>query len=324
MNGEAFFSALRGRRKDIPPQRRKELHIQTFCLLFLIFKENMMQYNVKCTINHTVFLWEEESPVMPFIDVKILNAEGVVLAQRRSENEVNLVYLQEYQPGDHVLVEAQEVPGLYHMQLDDAKGSSLVYLTGPVRYEIPFGEKRINTSPKVFSGNRHLIHVRMALEEERQNYRNLSENVWDQHGEVCCYPHASANVETRGESVFAALNAIDGVTVSESHGKWPFESWGINRREDATWKLEFGRSVDVDKLVIYTRADFPHDNWWEKMTVMFSDGTSQTLDLTKGGQAQVFSIQKEGINWLEICDLVKADDPSPFPALTQLQVFGRG
>ena len=90
------------------------------------------------------------------------------------------------------------------MQLDDAKGSSLVYLTGKVQYVIRFGEKRVNTSPKVFSGNRHVISVRKAMEEEKQNYRNLSENVWDQHGEVHCYPHASANVETRGESVFCS------------------------------------------------------------------------------------------------------------------------
>lgn len=41
--------------------------------------------------------------------------------------------------------------------------------------------------------------------------RNLAKNVMDQHGETNCYPHASANVETRGEAVFAARNAIDGV-----------------------------------------------------------------------------------------------------------------
>lgn len=166
--------------------------------------------------------------------------------------------------------------------------------------------------------------MKKAMAEEKNNYRILSENVWDQHGDVNCYPHASANVETRGESVFAALNAIDGVTVSESHGDWPYESWGINRRDDATWKLEFGRPVEMDKLIIYTRADFPHDNWWEKATVTFSDGTKEILDLKKGGEAQVFSVHKNGIEWLELSELIKAEDSSPFPALTQLQVYGRG
>jgi hypothetical protein len=193
-----------------------------------------------------------------------------------------------------------------------------------VDYEIPFGEKRFHISPKAFSGDCHLLSARKLYKEETGGYRLLSENVWDQHGEVNCYPHASANVETRGETVFAALNAIDGVTASESHGNWPYESWGINCRDDAAWKLEFGRPVDIDRLVIYTRADFPHDNWWEKATVTFSDGTKEILELKKGGEAQKFEIHKCGIEWLELSELVKADDPSPFPALIQCKVYGRG
>ena len=35
-------------------------------------------------------------------------------------------------------------------------------------------------------------------------YRNLAENPADQRGEVEAYPHATANVETRNESGFAA------------------------------------------------------------------------------------------------------------------------
>ena len=182
----------------------------------------------------------------------------------------------------------------------------------------------MNISPKVFFGTRHVLSVKKAMAEEAENYRNLSENVWDQHGTVYCYPHASANVETRGESVFAALNAIDGVTVSESHGEWLYQSWGINRRDDAAWKLEFGRPVEIDRLIVYTRADFPHDNWWKKMSVTFSDGTKEVLELKKGGEAQIFNIHKKDIDWLEISELIKAEDPSPFPALTQLQVYGRG
>lgn len=261
---------------------------------------------------------------MSYIKLQILNSEGMILKETQAVNEVNLVYQEVYQEGDKIVLEVEKPQEFYYLQLDDAKGKSLVYITGKVEYKIPFGEKRINISPKVFSGNRHVLSVRKAFKEEMENYRNLSENVWDQHGVVNCYPHASANVETRGESVFAALNAIDGVTTSEGHGAWPYESWGINRRDDATWKLEFGRPVEIDKMIIYTRADFPHDNWWEKVTVIFSDGTREILELKKGGEAQIFDICKKDIEWLELSELIKADDPSPFPALTQLQVYGRG
>ena len=260
---------------------------------------------------------------MSKINLKILNQDNEVLSEETGIDELGLVFDAEYQEGDHIVLETDEVNTFYYIQFDDAKGKSLVYITGIVDYKIPFGDRRINISDKVFTGKRHFLSVKKAFDEEKNNYRNLSENVWDQHGTVNCYPHASANVETRGEAVFAALNAIDGVIAPKDHWRWPYQSWGINRRDDATWKLEFGRQVEMDKLVVYTRADFPHDNWWEKMTVTFSDGSVEVLDLVKGGTAQVFPIKKK-IEWLELSELKKADDPSPFPALTQLQVYGRG
>ena len=105
----------------------------------------------------------------------------------------------------------------YVFQADDALGEALVYVTGEVSYEIPFGEKKVCYSPKIFSGESHLITARKAREWEYESYRNLAVNVMDQHGDTNCYPHATANVETRGESVFAARNAIDGVTSNHSH-----------------------------------------------------------------------------------------------------------
>jgi hypothetical protein len=261
---------------------------------------------------------------MAQIVLKVLDKDGNILCEKSGKDEVVMVYAGEYQEGDCCELEVDEVNTFYYVQFDDVKGKSLVYLTGKVRYAIPFGDKAINTSPRLFKGDKHLLCVSKMQEEEKDNYRNLSENVWDQHGEVNCYPHASANVETRGESVFAALNAIDGVLASENHGAWPYESWGINRRDDAAWKLEFGRPVDVDKIAFYSRADFPHDNWWVNATLTFSDGSKEVLDLVKTGEAQYFDIKKKGIEWIVLDELIKADDPSPFPALIQLKVYGRG
>ena len=71
-----------------------------------------------------------------------------------------------------------------------------------------------------------------------------------------------------------------------------------------------------------SRADFPHDNWWVNATVEFSDGTSMLLDLKKTDVSQEFTFEEKTISWLVLKDLIKADDPSPFPALTQIEVFG--
>lgn len=68
----------------------------------------------------------------------------------------------------------------------------------------------------------------------------LAFNPYDRHGDTGIYPHARANVETRGEAVFAAYNAIDGIYENGSHGEWPYQSWGINRDPNAEWTLSFG------------------------------------------------------------------------------------
>ncbi len=130
-------------------------------------------------------------------------------------------------------------------------------------------------------------------------------------------------METRGEAVFAARNAIDGVLANESHGAWPYESWGINRQDDAEMTLDFGRPVDFDKIALYTRADFPHDNWWVKAKLSFSDGTEEIVEMEKSVKPHLFSLERKNITWVKISDLIKADDPSPFPALTQIEVYGK-
>ena len=208
------------------------------------------------------------------------------------------------------------------VQVDDALGKAFVYVTGTVRYLIPFGEKKVCYSPKVFAGNRHLLTARFATEEEISAYKNLALNVIDQHGETNCYPHAWANVETRGESVFAARNAIDGVTQNHSHGEWPYESWGINMQDDAMMTVEFGRLIEADKIVLYTRADFPHDNWWKQVTLSFSDGSSIKWNLEKSDKPHIITFDKKQIIWVRLHDLIKAEDPSPFPALSQIEVYG--
>lgn len=191
-----------------------------------------------------------------------------------------------------------------------------------MEYTIPFGEKRINMSPKVFSGNKHLLTAKMAKDCEIKAYRNLALNVNDQHNDANCFPHASANVETRGEAVFAAKNAIDGVVANDCHGEWPYQSWGINRQDDAVMRIDFGRTVETDKIVLYTRADFPHDNWWKKAAFTFSDGSSMDVEMKKSALPHEFGFEKKQISWVEIGNLIKSKDPSPFPALTQMEVYG--
>ena len=58
------------------------------------------------------------------------------------------------------------------------------------------------------------------------------------------------------------------------------------------------------------------------MTLHFSDGTSIDWKLKKTNLAQVLEIEPKEISWIMMNQLIKADDESPFPALTQLEVYG--
>lgn len=265
-----------------------------------------------------------EERVMSEVKIAIRDMMGTVRAEAEGEGLAVLVFKEEYAPGDTIHISVNEINRFYVIRIDDAMDEAMVYLTRPyMLYTIPFGDARISYNPKAFAGDRHYLTIRQAEDYEVSAYRNLAKNVMDQHGNNGSFPHVFANVETRGEAVFAARNAIDGVVANASHGKWPYQSWGINMQDDAEITLAFGRPVDFDRIVLYTRADFPHDNWWVKATFTFSDGTQEVVSMEKSSRPHVFSIEKKGITWLRMSNMIKADDPSPFPALSQIEVYGR-
>jgi len=258
------------------------------------------------------------------IQIKIVNKNGVVKADSLSEMQTVLVYQGNYEKEDKIVIRVPIINAFYFIRVDDTLEEAYVYITKEeLTYVIPFDEKKLSYNPKSFLGDIHYITCRMAKEYEVKAYKNLALNVADQPYEEGCYPHAFANVETRGESVFAARNAIDGVIANTYHGIWPFESWGINQQEDAQLTLDFGREVDFDKIILITRADFPHDNWWKRATLEFSDGTSEIIKMEKRTKPHEFSIKKKNIRYIKLKHLIKSNDPSLFPALTQIEVYGQ-
>lgn len=258
------------------------------------------------------------------LKLTVWSAEGSLCAENTGESAVSLLYGAAYRPGDTIRLE-RDVPGGWYavIQLEDTLPPALVWLPGgALVYRIPAEGERIVFSPKAFSGEKQLIRARLAAEEEIAARRNLAFNCYDRHGGNGFFPHASANVETRGEAVFAAYNAIDGMYENSSHGPWPYQSWGINRDPNAALRLDFGRPVRLDELRLTLRADFPHDSWWTAATVEFSDGSRETLPLCKSAAPQRFAIAPRTVEWLALKELIKAEDESPFPALTQLEAWG--
>ena len=256
------------------------------------------------------------------IKIQALDAEGNVLASVSHEREVMLCVERIYQPGDRLVFSGAKY---LYIQPDQAVAGSEVYAPeGTMDWPIPMGEHRDAYAPGSFEAARHAVYARELKEEEIRAYRNLALNPADLRGDTNFYPHCTANVETRNEACFCARNVIDGLRLNDHHGRWPFQSWGIGARVDACCTLDFGRDVEIDRMALTLRADFPHDAYWTAGHVVMSDGTDIAFDLQKTAERQWIDIGKHTVSWLRLERLIKSDDPSAFPALTEWEVFGRG
>ena len=253
------------------------------------------------------------------MELSVVRKDGEIIS-KKGDGEVYLVFEGEYGEGDIIrFIPGEE--GFYLIEL--GLGKNILYSNGePFVFPVPFGEKKIPYPEYSFAGSRHYLFARKAFDFET-GYRNISENIYDHSLNETLFPHSRANIETRGESVFASRNAFDGVVASSGHGFWPYGSWGINRDPEARLYLDFGRIVTLDRIVFYTRADFPHDAWWESAEIEFSDGSGEIFALEKKDGSQSFSLEPRNVSSLVLKNLIKSDDPSPFPALVQLVVYGK-
>ena len=257
------------------------------------------------------------------LKLKVISKQDRELACGVAAENASLVHTAAYNDGDRILLETDSKNTFCMVQLEDSMPWALVFVPGTsMVFSVPLQNNRPNYSPKAFSGCCHLLRARAATAEEIAARRNLALNVYDQHENATFFPHATANVETRGEAVFAARNAIDGMFENTSHGNYPYQSWGINRDPNAALTLHFGRKVLVDEIRLTLRADYPHDNYWTSATVHFSDSSSETFSLTNSAAPQCFAIAPRTIETLTLDTLIMADGPSPFPALTQIEAWG--
>ena len=255
------------------------------------------------------------------ITISVLDASGALLASSAHESEAFLCLDRVYEPGDTIVI-ASDGKHVW-AQLDTALLPGEVYLPGGrMSWRVPEGEHRLAYCPGAFAGPRHLITARGMTQVEVAARRNVAFNPADLRGDTDFFPHCTANVETRGESCFAARNVIDGLRACTSHGEWPFQSWGIGAREDAWLLVDFGREVTIDEMALTLRADFPHDAYWVSGHVVMSDGSEASYDLQKTGNRQYIPLGRHTVTWLRLERMQKSDDPSAFPALIELEVFG--
>lgn len=252
-----------------------------------------------------------------------LKNKNNVLATSKAGQMVKMAYSTQYALGNYYELQVDHYPAYVWVQLDSSLRPALLYLTNNWTYRIPFNLTREWPYPTgAFIGRRHYAWARVATVKEVNSERNLALNAYDQHDLCNAYPHVVANAETDNNPVFYARNAVDGIEANDSHGSYPYESWGIAGRRDAALKLFFGRDVDVTSIKLVLRADYPHDTNWDSAKFSFSNGDSCQINLSHSGDRQDCGIQEKAVDWLKLSDLTFKAGNKGFTALTQIEVWG--
>lgn len=257
------------------------------------------------------------------ISIVIQDKDGCIRQESSDLTHTELVWYGSYEPGDRIVV-SMEKGDFAKIWIDPLIMPALVYSNGgDFVFEVPFGRAKEAYPQEAFTGPIHQITAEYA--EAPTQRRVLSENSLDVREQTGIYPHCIASIETRGESVFAARNTIDGLLITPGHGFWPYTSWGEGEDPNAEIRIEFGRMVDADTVEVFIRSDFPHDNHWISAKIICSDGYEEIIRLEKRGTCQRFPFDKiHRVEWIKMCEFIRdSEDPSPFPALTQWRVLGK-
>ena len=255
--------------------------------------------------------------------IKIESRDGEIRQEQTAIGHSEIVWYGSYEPGDRIVV-SMEKGDFARIWIDVLIAPAVVYSDGgDFVFEVPFGRAKEAYPQEAFTGPIHQITAEYV--ERPRNRRILSENSLDVRESSGIFPHCTANIETRGESVFAARNTIDGLLITPGHGFWPYTSWGDGEDPNAEITIWFGRKVAADEVQIFIRSDFPHDNHWTDAVIEFSDGWEMPIHLEKTGACQRFPLSEQHLTeWVKMKKLQKdPQDPSPFPALTQWRVLGK-
>jgi len=258
---------------------------------------------------------------MTKIKITLYDKNARRLFSAEGEKKVHTCIAHAYEEGDYLVIQAPK-EHFIKVKIEEAILETILYAKeDSFVYQIPFGEARSPYPEGTFLGTYHIY--RISLEEKNPEEHDLSTNPLDVRGETGFYPHCIASVETRGESVFAARNTIDGYKETDCHGYWPYTSWGDNENPEAEITIHFGREIRAARLVMNLRADYPHDNYWKQAELVFSDGSTQEIRLEKTGEDQVFELHNIISGFVTMRKLIREETlSSPFPALTYWAVYG--
>lgn len=135
------------------------------------------------------------------------------------------------------------------------------------------------------------------------------------------YPRAAASGECGAGADFAARNATDGLSGGQGRASRKSRPRGTERGKVLELKIDFGREVEIDRLVVRLRSGFPRGGIWPRGNLEFPDGSKIPLAFAKADGAQAFDFPKRRVSWVKISG---PDAPPDWRrAISGAEVWGR-
>ncbi len=264
--------------------------------------------------------------VTDIINLKLLRANGDVKFKAYG-NSIDEHFHGEYEEGDKFRIELCDTE-FVKLKLDETLAESILYVPdGTFEFTVPMGyELNACYHPTAFRGDDHRIICEEPDECEIYGERLISRNSHDRHNVPKYFPHAHANFVTREDPCFFERNAVDGVIDNSNHGMYPYHSWGGGLREDLEFEVRFGTEVEVSRVVLFLRADFPHDTYWREMDIEFSDGTRTHATLQGVAEGQTVEFEPKKTTYIKLTGFKQQrleDGSLSFAALSQIEVYGK-
>ena len=259
------------------------------------------------------------------ITVSFTSKDGKTNCTEEGRDSVSLAPGVKYQVRDKITIKLSEEQHYLAVSLCEKAGEAIVYLPkGEFVYQIPSDGK--NFLPPAMFNTANTITARIPTAEELSEERNLALNPYDINAKSSVFPHAQSNNQYNAAE-FGAHNVLDGCKRNQSHGNYPYQSWGaLETVKKSDWlTVDFGREIEADTLTLYLRADFSsnHDAYFSSVTVEFSDGSSKVITPERKKDAQSFSLGGVKTSSIKLTGFVTDKSRGTWAGYTEVEVYGR-
>ncbi len=235
-------------------------------------------------------------------------------------NGIAYLYVKsKYASGDTVSIELGDGNKYAFVCINGRLGETLVYAPdGKIEFTL---NNTATIYPLTVSGRNYYrdntITVRIPTSDELKSDRNLALNPFDGSTSTA-FPHVISSGDMSGAQ-YAGRNVIDGFSVnSDNVGKWPTQAWRPTNISDSSIKIDFGRQVVVNELIIYSAKD---TSYLISAAVEFSNGEKQVISLRNTSEGMSFDLGGRTVTSITLTNLVSADSSSK-ASIAEIKVIG--